>query len=167
MHAADAPVESQAELIVEVRTWSDAAERGEVVRQQSRRNNATLLIALPVSKKEHAVSPDRAAEGESELAPLEEWVRIGSVAVERRISSELVVAKEIKRCAVEIVGSRACDDIDRDRRGNTGRQIEVRGRDLDLLNDFLGKAHLRTTRARRHDAASIDGHPRVAAVLCA
>src|SRR5262245_9857725 len=123
MLATDSPVEAHAELIVEVRAWSDTAERREVRRQQRRGNDATLLIAFPASEKEHAVSPDRAAEGESELAPLEEWVRIGGVAVKRRIRSELVIAKEIKRCAVEVVASRTSDDIDRARRGNTGRQI--------------------------------------------
>src|SRR5262249_26927057 len=156
--AADAPVEAHAELIVEVRTGSDAAERREVRRQQRRGNDARLVIALPASEKEKAVSTDRAAEGESELTPLKEWIGIAGVALERGIPGELVVAKEIKGSPVEIIGSGSCNDIDRARRGNTGRQIEVHGRDLELLYDFPRKAHLRATRACRHDAASIDGH---------
>src|SRR5215467_3449218 len=155
VHAADSRIEADAGLIVEVRTGSNTAERSEVRRQQRRGDDTTLLIALPASKKEQAVLTDRTAETESELSPLEEWVRIGGVARERRISGELVVAEEIKGSAVKIVGTGTCDDIDRASRGNTGRKIEVRGRDLELLYDFLGKTHLRTTGACRHDAASI------------
>src|SRR6516164_4712274 len=128
MLVVDSPVEAHAELIVEVRTGSDATEGSEVRRQQGRGNDASLLIALPASKKEHAVSTDRAAKAESKLAPLEEGVRIGGVALERRIRGEFVIAKEVKDCAVKIVGSGASDDVDRAGRSNPRRKIEVRRR---------------------------------------
>ena len=64
---------------------------------------------------------------------------------------------------MEIVASGARDHVHRASVGNTGRKIEIRGRDLKLLHHFLREAHLRAERAHRHDAAAIDRDPRSAA----
>ena len=64
---------------------------------------------------------------------------------------------------MEIIASGARDHVHRACVGDTGRKIEIRGRDLKLLHHFLGEAHLRAERSHRHDAAAIDRDPRSAA----
>ena len=44
--------------------------------------------------------------------------------------------------------------------GDTGREVEIHGRDLELLHHFLREAHRRTGIADRRDAAPIDRDPR-------
>src|SRR6266849_2278533 len=56
---------------------------------------------------------------------------------------------------MEIVAAGARDHVDPTCVGNTGRKVEVHGRDLELLHHFLREAHLRASNAHGRDAASI------------
>ena len=105
--------------------------------QQSRRRDSPLLVALLIPEEENAVAPDRAAEGKAKLPPLEKGIGIGGIAVERGIGGQLVVAEKVKGRAVQIVAARARDHVDGGAVGETRRKVEVHGRDLELLNDFL------------------------------
>ena len=58
---------------------------GEVGSHEIRIDDAALLVTFPTAEEEHAVSADRTAEGEPELAPLKERIRISGIAVQRGI----------------------------------------------------------------------------------
>src|SRR5215471_9848539 len=103
MGVRDLPIHAHAELVAEQRSRSDAAEMSKVRPKQSGGDNASLLVTLPVSKEEKAVAANRASERETELPPLEEGIRIGRVALESRIGSQVVVAEEIKSGAMQNV----------------------------------------------------------------
>src|SRR5438552_12631961 len=109
-------------------------------RYQRSIGDPALLVAFPACKIEYPVPVDRAAQGEPKLPPLEEWVRIGGIAVQSWIGGQLVVAKEIEGRAVKMVGPRAGDHVDRPGVSNTGREIEIYCRQLELLHHFVGEA---------------------------
>src|SRR5262249_52967215 len=108
MRVADAAVQSHAAQAAEEWAACDAGEWGEFGRQERGGDNTALFVALPVPEEENPVPAHRAAECKAELAPLEERIGIGGIAVERGISRELVVAKEVEGRAVQIVTPGAC-----------------------------------------------------------
>ena len=66
-----------------------------------------------------------------------------------------VVAEVEVAGAAEVVRARARHDVDRAERRNARRQVEVRGRDLELLNDFLREVLARAAFNRIADVAAV------------
>ena len=137
MGIAKAAIEPNAPLIAEKRRRRGSAEVREVGYQEFRGDDPALLIALPIAEEENAIAPDGTAKTKAELPALKEGARIRRIATQPRIGREFMIAEKVDAGSVEIVASGSCDDIDRAGVGNTGREIEIDGRDLEFLNDFL------------------------------
>ena len=117
-------IQPHADLIAEGWAGRDAAE-GSKISNKSRACNSALLVALPVGKEKYAIAADRTAERETELPPLEEWIGICGIAIQRGIGGQVVVPEEIKCCPVEVVAARARDHIDGARERDSRREIEI------------------------------------------
>src|ERR1700694_509225 len=85
---------------------------------------------------------------------------IGRIALESRIGCQMMVADEVKGGTMQIVGARACDDINGRAVREASCKVEVHGGDLEFLNYLLRKAHGGAAGANGHDAASINCYPR-------
>ena len=104
MRVGESRIQPHARLIAEGRAGRDAAEGSKIPRQR-RACDSALLVALPIGKEKYAVAADRTAERETELPPLEEWIGICGIAIERGIGGQIVVSEEVKRCPVEVVAA--------------------------------------------------------------
>ena len=144
-----AHVEAQVELIAEKRAGEDASERGELWSARLNREHAALVVALVAGEEEGPILANRSAELIAELLPLEERVRIAGITPQAGISGQVVVAIKVESAAVKVVAAGARHDIDRAVAGQAGREIEVDGRDLELLHDLLGHLQSRAESRRR------------------
>src|SRR5262245_54494405 len=97
------------------------------ISRQHRFSDVALLVAFPIRKEECAIATDRSAQSKTKLSPLKEWIliRTGGKAAERGICRQLMIAKIVKRRAMEIVGPRACDDIDGSCKSQSRGKIEI------------------------------------------
>src|SRR5215471_4104982 len=164
MRIGNALIDPEADLITKLRVSADPAEARELRGRQRCFDDSPLLVALPVPKEEDAIAADGAADSEAKLPALKEGIRVGGIAVERGVGGQLVIAEEVDAGAVEFVASGPCNHVDRPGIGDACREIEVHGRDLELLHDFLREAHLRAAIATRHDAAPIHRDARSPAI---
>src|SRR5262249_27055811 len=135
--AGQATVEPKAELVSKQRARGDMGQVAEVRSHQSWGRDSPLLAALPVTEEEQAVAADWTPHGETELPPLEEWIRVGRIALQGRVGGQFMIPEEIESGAMWFIGARARGYIDGAGEGHSGREVEIRRRDLELLHHVL------------------------------
>src|SRR5262245_50432622 len=150
-----AAIQPQAKLVAKVGAGRDAAQMRELRRQQRRRYDPSLLVALIVAEEEDTVTPDGAAEAKAKLPPLKERVRIGGIAVERGIGGQRMIAEKVEARAMQFVAARTRDHVDCCAVGGFRSEVEIHSRSLELLDDFLRKAYRRAAVSHCHDTAAI------------
>ena len=134
-------VQSDVELVSGQGTRRDPAEVSKIRPNQSGIDDPSLLIAFPAAEKEQAVVAYRASKSKTELPPLKKRVRVFGIAIESWVSSQAMIAEEIERRAMQIVGPRPRDHVNRPIGSEAGTEVKVHGGDLELLHYLLGKAH--------------------------
>src|SRR5262245_12736292 len=158
-------IQPQAKLVAKIGAGRDAAQMSELRRQQRRRYDPSLLVALIVAEEKDTVTPDGAAEAKAKLPPLEERIRIGGIAVERGIGGQRMIAEKVEARAIQFVAARARDHVDCCPIGESRSEVEIHGRGLELLDDFLRKAHRRAAVSHCHDASAIYRDARAATAV--
>jgi hypothetical protein len=152
-------VDARADQIADKRTRKESREPRELRIARPNRDNATLIVAFVVRKKERPLFPDRPAEGGAELVSLEEWVGVEGVAAEARIGRKVMVSIEREAIAMSLVATGARHDVQRGNRCRAGRQVEVHGRHLEFLNDLLRDLKTAANRSGWMDARAIHSSP--------
>src|SRR5262249_41899650 len=78
-----------------------------------------------------------AADPDAGIPAGEKRIRVECAALQARISRHVVVPEIEIGAAVEIVASRAGDNVDASRRSDSSRGIEIHGLNLELLRPFV------------------------------
>ena len=99
--------------------------------------HALLVGALVVGEEMRLVLLERPAQDEPRLLARELGIVGQRAAHQPGVGRQALVAVVEVRRAAEIVRARTRDDIDGAERRDAGGEIEVRRRDLELLDDFL------------------------------
>src|ERR1700689_5559242 len=99
---------------------------------------------LQAGKEEQLVFLDGAAEPEASLLPAEVGTgRLARLVRQGRKGRHVVIAIEEKPAAMEVVATRARDDIDGPARSYARRKVEIGGGKLEFLYYFLREVLLR------------------------
>ena len=155
-----ANIESSARLFPDVRRRGQRTEvphRGQVRLHDV---HAFLIRVLEVAEEVDLVLLDRTAEDAAGLLPGEFRIVGQRIASQARIGGHLVVAMVVVPGAAKIVRAGARHDVDRAEGRDARREVEVRGRDLELLHYLLREILGGAAGHRVADVAAVDGNRR-------